>query len=126
MSKCNHKNVYYGVVNIKHGRSIVGAIDVWRCLICKKIFAEEKRLGILDIAAEVGMPYIEDDEQWFILTCKLRSDWALVKVKSNGYSSIKHECIDGGRVLSISNFRIDDAHRLIPVHEVINMEVELE
>ncbi len=126
MGECEHKNVYYGVVNIKHGKRIVGAVDVWRCVKCKKMFAEEKRLGVLDIAADIGMPYIADDEQWFILTCKLRSEWALVKVSNSGSTLLKHECVDGSITLRVNNFSIDDAHKLIPLHSVINREVELE
>jgi len=123
--ECKHKSVYYGVVNIRQGRSILGAIDVWHCIKCERIFAEEKRLGILDIASDVGMPSIREDEDWFILTCRLSNEWALVKVKNDGNGRLVHKCIDGEIMLEVKNFKIDDDHRLLPLKECINREVYL-
>ncbi|MCS6767680.1 MAG: hypothetical protein RMJ59_03130 [Candidatus Nitrosocaldus sp.] len=125
-NECVHSNVYYGVVNIRHRNRMVGAVDVWRCVKCRRIFAEEKRLGILDISPEIGMPSIEDGESWFLLTCKLRSDWALVKVRRDGSATIEHECIDGNVRLRARDFRIDDDHRLFAIDGLINKEIELE
>lgn len=125
-AQCMHSNVYYGVVNIKHRNRIIGAIDVWRCVKCKRLFAEEKRLGILDISSEIGMPSISDDESWFLLTCKLRSEWALVKVNNSGSSTIEHECIDGKVKLQVRDFKIDGDHKLFAINDLINKEVELE
>lgn len=126
MSKCSHSPVYYGVVNIKHRNRIVGAVDVWRCVRCRRLFAEEKRLGVLDISPDVGMPGIGDDESWFLLTCKLRSEWALVKIRNDGSATIEHECIDGSVMLHVKDFRVDDDHRLAAIGDLINKEVELE
>jgi hypothetical protein len=72
------------------------------------------------------MPSISDEESWFLLTCKLRSEWALVKVNNNGSSTIEHECIDGNVKLQVRDFKIDDDHKLFAISELINKEVELE
>src|SRR2546425_12257687 len=49
-----HDIVYYGVVNLIHDSNVIGAIDVWRCRGCPEIFCEDKRYGIMDLAAEVA------------------------------------------------------------------------
>ncbi len=123
--ECKHKSVYHGVVNIRQGRSVLGAIDVWQCIKCKRIFAEEKRFGVLDITSDVGMPSIREDEDWFILTCRLSNEWALVKVKSDGNDRLMHKCIDGEVMLHVRGFRIDDDHILLPLKDSINGEVYL-
>ena len=56
------KVVYFGVININEVTRTVGAVDVWRSVITKDLFCEEKRLGILDIADYVGMPLIDKDK----------------------------------------------------------------
>ena len=41
------KVVYFGVINLNENGRTVGAIDIWRNVITKQLFCEEKRLGIL-------------------------------------------------------------------------------
>ena len=47
---CNHQPVYFGVVNINIDERTIGSVDVWRCVLCKKRFCEEKQLGIEELA----------------------------------------------------------------------------
>ncbi len=128
MQQCEHQNVYFGVVNIRYQNRTIGAVDVWRCTKCKKMFAEEKQLGILDITSEIGMPYIEPDERWAVLVCKLKSHkerWALVRVKKN--SGIKHTCVDKEITLNVSDYKVqDDRHWIFMIDESINREVEID
>ena len=128
MQQCEHQNVYFGVVNIRYQNRTLGAVDVWRCVKCRKMFAEMKQLGILDITSEIGMPCIEPDERWAVLVCRLKSDterWALVKVKKN--SQIKHTCFDKEVTLNVLDYKVqDDRHLIFMVDESINREVDID
>ena len=48
------KVVYLGVINLLENDRLIGAVDVWRSVISKELFCEEKRLGILDIGDKIG------------------------------------------------------------------------
>jgi hypothetical protein len=77
------KIVYYGVININENGKNIGAVDIWRSVITKKILCEEKRLGILDISEDIGMPRISDKEIWAVAINKHRKGkdrWKLIKL----------------------------------------------
>ena len=128
MQQCSHQNVYFGVVNIRYQNQTIGAVDVWRCAKCMKMFAEEKQLGILDISSDIGMPHTEQDERWAVLVCKLKKHkerWALVRAKKSG--AIKHMCIDKERMLPVSDYKVqDDRHWMFMVDQSINKEIEID
>lgn len=125
---CEHKIVYFGVTNIIYKDRTIGAVDLWRCLICKKIFAEEKQLEVLDLSPEVGMPRISDDERWAVLVCKLKElkdRWKLIKVKSD--DTITHECAKSKIQLAVNNFKVaDDKHWIFFPEEHLNKEVSID
>ena len=78
------KIVYYGVININENGRNIGAVDIWRSVITKKILCEEKRLGILEISENIGMPHIDDKEIWAVAVNKHRKGkdrWKLIKIK---------------------------------------------
>ena len=93
-----HDIVYYGVVNLIHDSNVIGAIDVWRCRECPEIFCEDKRYGVMDLAAEVGFPKIEPGAKWAALICTKErgSDWTLTGAKPG--SIIHHSCTPDTRV----------------------------
>ncbi|RMF31926.1 MAG: hypothetical protein D6752_01145 [Candidatus Nitrosothermus koennekii] len=126
--ECEHKIVYFGVTNIVYKERTIGAIDLWRCLKCKKVFAEEKQLEVLDLSPEVGMPRINDDERWAVLVCKLKEmkdRWKLIKVKKD--DKIKHECVKNSLELPINDFRLDDEkHWIFFPEEYLNQEVRID
>lgn len=128
MQQCDHQNVYFGVVNIRYQNQTIGAVDVWRCTKCMKMFAEEKQLGILDISSDIGMPHIESDERWAVLVCKLKKHkerWALIGVKKSG--GIKHTCVDKEMTLNVSDYKVqDDRHWMFMIDQSINKEVEID
>jgi hypothetical protein len=81
------KIVYFGVININEKDRTVGAIDIWRSVITKELFCEEKRLGILDIADNIGMPRIDRDKKWAIAINKKKvgkDKWKLIKIIREG------------------------------------------
>ena len=81
------KIVYFGVININENGRTIGAIDVWRSVITKELFCEEKRLGILDIVDYIGMPKKNKNEKWCIAINKNRigkDRWKLIKIIKEG------------------------------------------
>ena len=55
MSHLDDKIVYFGVINLNVNGKTIGSVDIWRSVITKEMFCEEKRLGILDIVDYIGM-----------------------------------------------------------------------
>jgi len=83
----NDKIVYFGVININEKGRTIGAIDIWRSVITKELFCEEKRLGILDIADYIGMPKIDKGYKWAVAVNRNRSGkdrWKLIKILKEG------------------------------------------
>jgi hypothetical protein len=81
------KVVYFGVININENGRTMGSVDIWRSLLTKEIFCEEKRLGILEIVDYLGMPKIDKDKKWGVainrnLQGHLR--WRLIKIIKEG------------------------------------------
>ncbi len=62
----DNKVVYFGVININENNKTIGAVDIWRNVVNKKMFCEEKRLGILEIVDYIGMPSIEEGQEWAV------------------------------------------------------------
>jgi len=125
---CNHKPVYFGVVNINLDERTIGSVDVWRCVNCKKRFCEEKQLGIEELADLVGMPKIDPDAKWAVSVCKLQQGkykWKLIRLKETG--EIKHECIDENTIsLKVDDFKIqDNNHWSFLIDDHVNSAVEI-
>lgn len=125
---CKHEIVYFGVTNINYERRTIGSVDSWRCAKCKKIFCEEKQLGIDSIVDYVGMPKISSDQKWSVLLCNLKKHkdkWKLVKIKKD--DEIQHECL-GEKVVSlrVSDFKVeDDKHWNFLIENSVNKTVEI-
>jgi hypothetical protein len=81
------KVTYFGVINVNENGKTIGSVDIWRSLLTKEMFCEEKRLGILDIVDYIGMPRIEKEKKWAVAVSRKRSGhmrWKLVKLVQNG------------------------------------------
>lgn len=86
-SEGQDKVVYFGVININENQKTIGAVDVWRSVLTKELFCEEKRLGILDIVEYIGMPRIEEGKKWAVAVSRIingRNRWKLIKLISQG------------------------------------------
>jgi hypothetical protein len=86
-SEGQDKVVYFGVININENQKTIGAVDVWRNVITKELFCEEKRLGILEIVEFIGMPRIERGKKWAVAVSRIiegRNRWKLIKLISQG------------------------------------------
>ena len=109
--KNQDKIVYFGVININENGKNIGAIDVWRSVITKKILCEEKRPGILDISEDIGMPTISDKETWALAVNKHRKGkdrWKLVKIPENGKVDFVDTDDETKISVKIENLRIID------------------
>ena len=125
---CNHQIVYYGVTNINYEKRTIGSVDIWRCVLCKKHFCEEKQLGIDSIVDEVGMPKINSDQKWAVLVCNLKKHkemWKLVKIRKD--DEIQHECVDEKIVnLKIQDFKVqDEKHWNFLIESSVNKIVDI-
>ena len=96
------KVVYLGVININENGRTVGAIDIWRSVITKELFCEEKRLGILEIADNIGMPKINKKQVG-------KDKWKLIKIIREG--SFKFVNVDDETTVEVDvkEYRIRDA-----------------
>lgn len=105
------KVVYFGVININEKGRTVGAIDVWRNVITKELFCEEKRLGILEIADNIGMPKIDKDKKWAVAINRKKAGndrWKLIKIIRQG--NFKFTETDDERTVEVDvkDYRIMD------------------
>ena len=128
--KCcdNPQITYYGVTNLNINERTIGSVDVWRCAVCKKLFCEEKQLGIEELTDIVGMPRIDSDAKWAVSVCKLQQGkykWKLVKLKENG--TIQHECLDEKVIpLKSENYKIvDEQHWSFLIEDNVNKAIEI-
>ena len=81
------KVVYFGVININENARTIGAVDIWRSVITKELFCEEKRLGILEIADYIGMSTIDKNKKWAVAISRKKTGtdrWNLVKLIKEG------------------------------------------
>ena len=81
------KVTYFGVINVNESGKTIGSVDIWRSLLTKDMFCEEKRLGILEIVDYIGMPRIDKGKKWAVAISRKRAGqmrWKLVKLIQDG------------------------------------------
>jgi hypothetical protein len=81
------KIVYFGVININENARTIGAVDIWRSVLTKELFCEEKRLGILEIADYIGMSTIDKNKKWAVAVSRKKTGtdrWKLIKLIKEG------------------------------------------
>ncbi|HEY5631353.1 MAG TPA: hypothetical protein VIR31_04440 [Nitrososphaeraceae archaeon] len=104
------KAVYFGVININEGQKTIGAVDIWRSVITKELFCEEKRLGILEIADNIGMPKIEKDRKWAVAINRDRKGqdrWRLIKLINGGIFTFR-DSNDSEILVDVAEHKIKD------------------
>lgn len=80
--------VYFGVININEGHRNIGSVDIWRNVVTKEFFCEEKRIGALDISDKIGLHKIDKTKKWAIAVNRNRrgtNRWKLVDLGGNGH-----------------------------------------
>lgn len=125
----NDKIVYFGVVNINENGKTIGAVDIWRSVLTKELFCEEKRLGILEIAEYIGMPKLDSGQQWAVAVNKKRTGkdrWKLIKIIRDGeFSFVDYDDETRINVKSVNYHLIDDEWWSFLVSENVNRTVEI-
>jgi hypothetical protein len=104
------KAVYFGVININEGQKTIGAVDIWRSVITKELFCEEKRLGILEIADNIGMPKLEKDRKWAVAINRDRKGqdrWRLIKLINGGIFTFR-DSNDSEILVDVAEHKIKD------------------
>lgn len=123
------KIAYFGVININENGRNIGAVDIWRSLITKNLFCEEKRLGILDITDKIGMPEIKNDEIWAVAINKFRKGkdrWKLISIAKDGKTEFLDTDDETKIIVDTSNFKIIDKEWWsFLVSENVNKSVEI-
>ena len=124
-----NKVVYFGVININENNKTIGAIDIWRNVINKKIFCEEKRLGILEIVDYIGMPAIAEGQEWAVAINRNRSGkerWKLIKIIKNGNYSFTDTDDETTVNVTVSEYKIvDDIWWSFLVTKNVNRSIEI-
>lgn len=123
------KVVYFGVININESGRTLGSVDIWRSLLTKEMFCEEKRLGILDIVDYIGMPKKKQEEEWAVAVSRKRKGhlrWRLVRLVKDG--RFKFEDADDKQVeIDVRDFAIADQEWWsFLVKDNVNRNVEVE
>ena len=104
------KVVYFGVININENGRTIGSVDIWRSLLTKEMFCEEKRLGILQIADYIGMPKIDKDKKWAVAISRNRKGhlrWRLIKMIKKGKMTFT-DADDNVIEVDVKDFKIVD------------------
>jgi hypothetical protein len=106
------KVVYFGVVNVNEKGRTIGAVDIWRSVITKELFCEEKRLGILEISDNIGMPKIDKGKKWAVAINRNKTGndkWKLIKIIREG--TFKFIDVDDETIVEVDvkDYQIIDA-----------------
>ena len=122
------KVTYFGVINVNENGRTIGSVDIWRSLLTKDMFCEEKRLGILEIVDYIGMPRIDKDKKWAVAISRKRSGhlrWRLVKLIEEGNFSFT-DADDKQIQVQVKEFSIADPEgRSFLVEKNIKRNVEV-
>jgi hypothetical protein len=104
--------VYFGVININEGHRNIGSVDVWRSVVTKEYFCEEKRIGVLDIADKIGLHRIDKSKKWAVAINRKRrgtNRWKLVELVAEGLQRFVDSDDESIVEVKSENFRIVDA-----------------
>jgi hypothetical protein len=104
--------VYFGVININEGHRNIGSVDVWRSVVTKEYFCEEKRIGVLDIADKIGLHRIDNSKKWAVAINRKRrgtNRWKLVELVAEGLQRFVDSDDESIVEVKSKNFNIVDA-----------------
>jgi hypothetical protein len=124
-----NKVVYFGVININENNRTIGAVDIWRNVINKKLFCEEKRLGILEIVDYIGMPKIVEEQEWAVAINRNRvgkERWKLIKIIKDGKLLFIDTDDETTVNVNVSDYKIvDDNWWSFLVSKNVNRSIEI-
>ena len=103
--------VYFGVININEGRKNIGSVDIWRSVMNKELFCEEKRIGVLDISDKIGLHRIDKSKKWAVAVNRKRrgtNRWKLLDLVEKGIQRFIDPDDESVVEVTIDNFKIVD------------------
>lgn len=103
--------VYFGVINMNEGRKNIGSVDIWRSVVTKEFFCEEKRIGVLDIADKIGLHRIDKSKKWAVAVNRKRrgtNRWKLLDLIEKGIQRFIDPDDESVVEVTIDNFKIVD------------------
>ena len=125
----DNKVVYFGVINLNENEKTIGAVDIWRDVINKKLFCEEKRLGVLEIVDYIGMPAIVENQEWAVAINRKRlgkDRWKLIKIIKDGRLSFMDTDDETTINVKVSDYKIvDDDWWSFLVSKNVNRSIEI-
>ncbi len=129
INQIDDKIVYLGVININENGKTIGAVDIWRSVLTKEVFCEEKRLGILEISEYIGMPRLDPEQQWAVVISRRRSGkdrWKLIKIIKQGDFTFIDNDDETKITIRVVNYQVtDDEWWSFLVSEKVNRTVEI-
>ncbi len=105
------KVVYFGVTNLLENNRLIGAVDIWRSVITKELFCEEKRLGILDIGEKIGMPNVPKNKKWAVAINRERigkDKWNLVTLAKEGEVRFTDQLDERDVIVQVKDYTVLD------------------
>lgn len=111
IDQIDDKIVYLGVININENSKTIGAVDIWRSVLTKEVFCEEKRLGVLEISENIGMPRLEPNQQWAVVVSRKRSGkdrWKLIKIIKQGDFTFFDNDDETKILVKVMNYQVID------------------
>ena len=111
IDQIDDKIVYLGVININENSKTIGAVDIWRSVLTKEVFCEEKRLGVLEISENIGMPRLEPNQQWAVVISRKRSGkdrWKLIKIIKQGDFTFIDNDDETNIAVKVMNYQVID------------------
>ena len=103
--------VYFGVINLNEGRKNIGSVDIWRSVMNKELFCEEKRIGVLDISDKIGLNIIDGSKKWGVAVNRKRrgtNRWKLLDLVEKGIQRFLDPDDESIVEVTIDSFRIVD------------------
>ena len=129
IDQIDDKIVYLGVININENSKTIGAVDIWRSVLTKEVFCEEKRLGVLEISENIGMPRLELDQKWAVVISRRRSGkdrWKLIKIIKQGDFTFIDNDDETKIAVKVMNYQvIDEEWWSFLVSDKVNRTVDI-
>lgn len=103
--------VYFGVINMNEGHKNIGSVDIWRSVVTKEFFCEEKRIGVLDISDKIGLHRIDKSKKWAVAVNRKRRGtkrWKLLDLIEKGIQRFMDPDDESVVEVTIDNFKIVD------------------
>lgn len=126
-----HDFRYYACVNLWDNGEVVGAVDVWRCTVCKVKGTELRAQGLNNLATEAGFRELDGpDTNWVVFVCGAQEQLKFELLNVHIGDSIKHECVENASTLKVgASYKLEDKkdkyHKVESIENYLNETMDL-